>query len=107
MYRVCSVYDRVQHKLSERLTVEGKWIRRSASYRVRTQRTEALARQMKATCGITECPRSAWTVRSVWGVESPLALGSWSVTGQGFWTSAGDKEADETREEIEEGWSIV
>jgi hypothetical protein len=27
--------------------------------------------------------------------------------GQGFWTSAGDKEADETREEIEEGWSIV
>jgi hypothetical protein len=61
MYRVRSVYDRVQNKLSERLTVEGKWIRRSASYRVRTQRTEALARQMKATCGITECARSAWT----------------------------------------------
>lgn len=62
MYRVRSVYDSVQqNKLSERLTVEGKWIRRPASYRVRTQRTEALARQMKATCGITECARSAWT----------------------------------------------
>lgn len=61
MYRVRSVYDSVQNKLSERLTVEGKWIRGPASYRVRTQRTEALARQMKATCGITECARSAWT----------------------------------------------
>lgn len=66
---------------------------------------------MKATCGITECAQSAWT-----GIQNDSvlhrvgrgeAVSPWSVTGQGFWTSAGDKEADETREEIEEGWSIV
>ena len=100
MYRVRSVYDRVQNKLSERFTVEGKWARRSVSYRVRTQRTEALARQMKATYGMMVSPNAHGEPGQVYKmtpcymilglptsqirVGSGEAVSPWSVTGQGF-----------------------